>query len=93
MDLTGVGARGPTKVVTTPGVKCGAPEDETEEELLSLEEARAFRSAVGSAIYLAQDRVDVLFATKELARRLHAPRKKDQRALVRLAKYLYGAKG
>ena len=40
------------------------------------------------ANYLAQDRADICYATKELCRRMHAPCKRDIVALERLVKYL-----
>ncbi|CAJ1383334.1 unnamed protein product, partial [Effrenium voratum] len=55
---------------------------------LSEEDARAYRSAVGSAIYLSADRRDIQFATKELARRMSNPRECDLKAAKILAAYL-----
>ena len=55
---------------------------------LSKEDARAYRSAVGSAIYLSADRRDIQFATKELARRMSNPRECDLKAAKILAAYL-----
>ena len=40
------------------------------------------------AAYLAQDRADVQFASKELARRMCAPTERDWQALKRLVRYL-----
>ena len=42
------------------------------------------------ALYLSQDRTDIGYATKELARRTSKPRNKDWTALKRLARYLIG---
>ncbi len=42
------------------------------------------------ANYLSQDRTDIRFAVKELSRHMSKPRKQDQQALCRLAKYLKG---
>ena len=52
------------------------------------EKTKRFRSAVGSAIYLSADRRDIQYATKELARRMSAPRECDWTAVVTLASYL-----
>merc|ERR1712122_122004 len=63
-------------------------EDEEEEELLEEAEARAFRSGAARANYLALDRPDISFATKELRRRMSAPRRSDVPALARVVRYL-----
>ena len=55
---------------------------------LSEEDARAYRSAVGSAIYLSADRREIQLATKELARRMSNPRECDLKAAKILAAYL-----
>ena len=55
---------------------------------LSEDRATKFRSAVGSAIYLSADRRDIQFATKELARRMSAPRECDWNAARVLGSYL-----
>lgn len=52
------------------------------------EQTRRYRSAVGSAIYLSADRRDIQYATKELARRMSAPRECDMLAAKTLAAYL-----
>ena len=62
--------------------------DEEEEVLLGEEETRAFRSGAARANYLAMDRADIAFATKELCRRMTAPREQDKAALIRVARYL-----
>ena len=59
-------------------------------ELLSDKEKETYASCVGSGIYLSQDRADVKFAVKELARRLHAPRRCDFQNLKVFARYLVG---
>ena len=61
-------------------------------EPLSPKEKETYASCVGSGIYLSQDRADVKFAVKELARRLHAPRRCDFQNLKVFARYLAGAK-
>ena len=61
-------------------------------EPLSPKEKETYASCVGSGIYLSQDRADVKFAVKELARRLHAPRRCDFQNLKVFARYLAGTK-
>ena len=61
-------------------------------ELLSDKGKEIYASCVGSGIYLSQDRADVKFAVKELARRLHAPRRCDFQNLKVFARYWVGTK-
>ncbi len=53
--------------------------------------ASLFRSFAARANYLALDRPDISQATKELCRRMSAPKSADLRALARVARYLAGA--
>ena len=55
---------------------------------LSEEEAKRYRSAVGSAIYLSLDRRDIQYAVKEAARHMSQPRQCDMKAVKTLATYL-----
>ena len=50
-----------------------------------------FRALAASANYLAQDRPDIQYAVKEVARRMSRPRRDDWLLLKRLARYLVGA--
>ena len=59
--------------------------------LLTSAEATKFRGLAARANYLAQDRMDIQFAVKEIARRMASPRQGDMALLTRLAKYLAGA--
>ena len=59
--------------------------------LLGKAEATKFRRLAARANYLAQDRMDIQFAVKEIARRMANPRDGDMAMLTRLAKYLTGA--
>ena len=59
--------------------------------LLTGHEATRFRALTARAKYLAQDRVDIQFAVKEIARRMATPRRGDMLLLKRLARYLVGA--
>jgi hypothetical protein len=53
--------------------------------------ASLFRSFAARANYLAMDRPDLAQATKELCRRMSAPKAADLQALGRVARYLVGA--
>ena len=77
------------KDVTTPGVKAT---DVTEQmgEPLTGKAVTSFRSLVMRAAYVAQDRADIQFATKELAIVMSAPTQGDLTALKRLGRYLRG---
>ena len=66
--------------------------DNNSEQLLDEKEKKIFQSCVGSAIYLSQDRIDVKFAVKELARRMKDPRKADMANLKVLGRYLKGTR-
>ena len=52
---------------------------------LSEEEAKRYRSAIGSAIYLSLDRRDIQYAVKEAARHMSQPRQCDMKAVKTLA--------
>ena len=59
--------------------------------LLGKTESSLYRALAARANYLAQDRPDVQFAVKEIARRMATPRANDWQLLKRLARYLLGA--
>ena len=52
------------------------------------EEATTFKSAVARANYLAQDRPDIIYTTKEICRKMAAPTVGSWRKLLRFARYL-----
>ena len=58
---------------------------------LGPKEATWYRGMVARANYLAQDRMDIQFAAKELSRRMARPRKEDVGKLKRFVRYLVGA--
>ena len=64
--------------VKTAGIK--VVESESDEPLQGFE-VRRFRGGAARANYLAQDRPEISYATKELCRRMHAPCTGDLRAL------------
>ena len=58
---------------------------------LAKHEASRFRALAARANYLAQDRPDIQYSVKEVARRMCRPRQSDWVLLKRLARYLVGA--
>ena len=60
------------------------------EELLPSHDVKAFQAAIARANYLAQDRSDIQFTVKELARSMSAPTRGSWKGLVKLGKYLKG---
>ena len=90
------------KSVTTPGSRDDAGkatelvEDEKEDlkksgRPLTVEEAKEYRGLAARANYLSQDRPDVQYAVKEIARRMATPHSGDWGLLKRLARYLAGS--
>lgn len=83
-----VEASGP--VVRTPGVnddrKSGGAQGDAE-EASGEEETRWYRSGTARANYLAMDRPNLAFVTKEFCRRISAPVNQDFEALLRVARY------
>jgi len=72
------------KVTATPGVDDKIKEDR---ELDSYEH-RLYRSIVGKALWLAADRVDLMFAAKRLSQKVSAPMLSDMVAAKRVVRYL-----
>ena len=72
----------------TPMTEASAREETAENQLLDAAAHHVYRSAVGSAAYLALDRLDTSFAVKALSRDLAAPTLGSQRRLKRLGRYL-----
>jgi hypothetical protein len=87
------GVAGAERALSTPGTSSrefeATPGDG--ESLLPERTASLFRSFAARANYLALDRPDIAQATKELCRRMSAPKAADLRALARVARYLAGA--
>ena len=63
-------------------------QDIEEDEELEGHEASMFRALVARGNYLSQDRSDIQYAVKELARRMSDPEEQDWAALKRLGRYL-----
>lgn len=66
-------------------------EYEAHDALLQGQEATKFRAITARLNYLAQDRPDLQYAVKEVARRMASPRHGDWLALKRIGRYLLGA--
>ena len=76
-----------SKPLSTPGIK-----DSSDELSVPMSEADAttYRSLVARLNYLAQDRPDLGFASKELSRHMCAPSERDWSDLKRVGRYLVG---
>ena len=67
-----------SKSASTPGVKVNKAElRDVTDQLLEGDRASMYRACVARGIYLSQDRSDILFATKELSRRMASPREEQ----------------
>lgn len=77
-------------VLSAPGVKETVEEDAEEEENLEEEDVRTYRTCAARANYLAQDRPDISYASKECCRHMAGPSRKNMEALRRIARYLKG---
>ena len=73
--------------MTTSGVKASGDEAQGSEELQG-EEATRFRAVAARANYLAQDRLDIAYAAKEVCRHMVKPTKDSWTALKRLGIFL-----
>ena len=71
----------------SPGEEARTIVDE-DATLLSPAEAREYRGMAARANYLAQDRMDIQYAAKELCRSMSSPSRGDAKKLRRLARYL-----
>ena len=78
-------------VIAAAGISSEVPSKQLnllETEPLGEADAKLYRSAVGSAIYLSLDRREIQYAVKEAARHMSQPRKCDMQAVKTLAAYL-----
>jgi hypothetical protein len=78
------------KEVSTPGEDEKKWEEEENDKKLESIEATKFRRVAARANYLAADRVDIMYAVKEICREMAAPTIGGKRKLKRLARYLKG---
>ena len=60
------------------------------EDELEAKEATLYRGITARANYIAQDRMDIRYAVKEMSRHMAKPRRKDIAKIKRLARYLIG---
>ncbi len=80
-----------SKTVGTPGVKEGM-DQVLADQLLPPEKTRPYRAVTARANYLAADRPDCQFASKEVCRWMSAPTEKSLVAIKRLGRFLEGHK-
>lgn len=79
------------RALTVTGEKSSDRETKGENvDVLDPKEVTKFRACIARMNYLAIDRPDIMFAVKELARRMSAPSIEDQEKMCRLARYLKG---
>ena len=83
-----MGLKEDSKGLDAPIAKEEAATAGAEEEPLGPQEATKFRALAARANYIAQDRVDVQFAAKELCREMSCPVASSWHRLKRLARYL-----
>jgi hypothetical protein len=89
--LEGLGLDGGCKAVATPGLKPSIDVLKND-GLLSTAGHTIFRALAARGNYLAQDRIDVQFAAKEICRFMSSPTESADTALKRLGRYLLGHK-
>ena len=65
---------------------------EAEEKPVDETRQRVFQAIVGKAQWILRARLDVLYAVKELSRRMQGPREVDHVAAKRMAKYFCGTR-
>ena len=63
-------------------------EEREKTELLGVAAAKAYRSAAARIGFIAQDRFDLMFASKECLRAMQAPTEVDLRQLKHIGRYL-----
>ena len=87
--IQGLGLKN-AKPVQTPVEEDKPWKKEEYEQLLNEQDAREYRALAARANYLALDRADIQFATKEVCRGMSRPTKGDHTKLKRLGRYLVG---
>ena len=80
------------KTPATPGIRTRHP-TEVHEQSVDATRVGVYRAIVGKAQWILRARLDVLYAVKELRRRLQGPREVDDVAAKRMVKYLCGTRG
>ena len=66
------------------------PSTDPNERLLDARQTTLFRGLVARVNFLAQDRGDLQFASKECSRKMSAPRVRDMEGIKRIGRYLIG---
>jgi hypothetical protein len=81
------------KAISTPGVKeerpVGSEKEEWQEEMRGAE-ATKYRGWTARCNFLAQDRPELLYSTKEASRSMAAPRSEDFAKIKRMTRFLKG---
>ena len=72
-----VGLQEQSKPAPTPASKATGANCREADDLLQGEEAASFRSATGTALYLAQDMPSIVYAVNDAASGMAQPRKLD----------------
>ena len=74
--------------IKSPTEKLTVMDDD--DDLLDITTSGIYRTCVGKLLFASKDRVDLAYASKELARDLKEPRKRSWRRLKRAGRYLAG---
>ena len=75
--------------VCSPGEK--VTEDPKDDPPMKAQEHRRYRELAARANYLAMDRPDIQYSTKEVCRGMASPTKQDWHRLKRLGRYMVGS--
>ena len=78
------------KTADTPGTKGTGAALRDGDQKLGGNDTAAFRSALGSVMYVALDRPEILYSTKTVASFMHSPMNSAMVKLKRLVRYLVG---
>ena len=89
LQLTGRTAE--CKTADTPGTKGTGSALRDGDQKLGGNDTAAFRSALGSVMYVALDRPEILYSTKTVASFMQSPTKSAMVKLKRLVRYLVGS--
>jgi hypothetical protein len=85
-----LGLKDESRSLSIPGTKDETPSTTGSEIELSQVHATQYRALTARGIYLSQDRCDLSYSVKELARHMSKPRECDFVRLKRLGRYLIG---
>ncbi len=88
-DLKELLNMGPCKPVSTPATQAWSYQAGDQERLDNAAH-KVYRTAVGKLLFMAQDRADIKYTTKECARDLAEPTERSMRKVKRIVKYLTG---